>query len=289
MSASKIMGVFAILPGAMDMQLMQHIWEMYGYVFLRHAWPKSFWKNWRSSGISWTNFALSSIIRIGEEKTIRASFMRTWMGDSTQLECMFVHRQHGLVSVSTCGDDTEMAGKEQTMVPMWKKLMNNADSDEPTSFLQPVWRPLALIVNVGLLTPWFFSVCRLWHSTSESTLLFVSKWSDEACCFSKEGSLLVLCMFFHLWLVFLSSFGSHHTACWTVRKCLMSRKKNRTHKLWRCLMKWKDMLKNALSDVVNWQTRKLSNLTKSQAFAWMIINPSWKKPNLLEARQKFAH
>ena len=37
------------------------------------------------------------------------------------------------------------------------------------------------------------------------------------------------------------------------------------------------------------KTRKLSNLTKSQAFAWMIINPSWKKPNLLEARQKFAH
>ena len=34
------------------------------------------------------------------------------------------------------------------------------------------------------------------------------------------------------------------------------------------------MLKNALSDTVNWQTRKCSNCTKSQASAWMIINSS---------------
>ena len=36
------------------------------------------------------------------------------------------------------------------------------------------------------------------------------------------------------------------------------------------------MLKNALSDSVNWQTRKWSNSTKSQALAWMIINLSRK-------------
>ena len=32
-----------------------------------------------------------------------------------------------------------MAGKEQKMVPMWKKLMKNVDLDEPTSFLDHVF------------------------------------------------------------------------------------------------------------------------------------------------------
>ena len=34
---------------------------------------------------------------------------------------------------------------------------------------------------------------------------------------------------------------------------------------------WKDMLKNALKDIANWQTKRRSNCTKSQVFAWMII------------------
>ena len=31
-----------------------------------------------------------------------------------------------------------MAGKKQYMAPMWKKMMNNVDIDEPTSFLDHV-------------------------------------------------------------------------------------------------------------------------------------------------------
>ena len=37
---------------------------------------------------------------------------------------------------------------------------------------------------------------------------------------------------------------------------------------------WNGMLKNALSDTVNWQTRKRSNFKKSQTLVWMVINSS---------------
>ena len=36
-------------------------------------------------------------------------------------------------------DDIKMAGKMQRMAPMWKKLMKDADLDEPTSFLDHVY------------------------------------------------------------------------------------------------------------------------------------------------------
>ena len=48
------------------------------------------------------------------------------------------------------------------------------------------------------------------------------------------------------------------------------------------------MLKNALSDTVNWQTRKWSSFTKFQVLASMIINSSRKNSNQLENCQKFA-
>ena len=46
------------------------------------------------------------------------------------------------------------------------------------------------------------------------------------------------------------------------------------------------MLKNALSDAVNWETRKWSSEIK---FAWMITNSDRKVFNQLENYQKFAH
>ena len=44
----------------------------------------------------------------------------------------------------------------------------------------------------------------------------------------------------------------------------------------------------ALSDIVNWQTRKWSNCTKFQALVWMIINLSRKNSNQLENFLKSA-
>ena len=49
------------------------------------------------------------------------------------------------------------------------------------------------------------------------------------------------------------------------------------------------MLKIALNDTVNWQTRKWSNCTKIQVLAWMTINSGRKNLNQPENYYKFAH
>ena len=68
----------------------------------------------------------------------------------------------------------------------------------------------------------------------------------------------------------------------SIRRCL-------SHVFLLILMKWKDMLENALSNIVNWHTSKWSNCSKYQVFPWMIINSSRKNSNLLQNCQKFAH
>ena len=51
---------------------------------------------------------------------------------------MFVHRTEGLF-LSVFVGDVRMAIKKQNMAPMWKKLMNNADIDEPMPFLDHMY------------------------------------------------------------------------------------------------------------------------------------------------------
>ena len=46
---------------------------------------------------------------------------------------------------------------------------------------------------------------------------------------------------------------------------------NFTQKLLRCHTTWKVILKSGLKNNVNWQTRRLSNCTKFQVLAWIII------------------
>ena len=64
--------------------------------------------------------------------------------------------------------------------------------------------------------------------------------------------------------------------------------RNLTHKRQRGPATWKDMLRHALNDTASWQTRKWSNCTKFQSFAWMIITSSRKHSNQLENCQKYA-
>ena len=45
---------------------------------------------------------------------------------------------------------------------------------------------------------------------------------------------------------------------------------------------WKDMLKNALSDIVNWRTKRQSSFSKSQVLVWVITNSRRKNLNQLE-------
>ena len=59
-------------------------------------------------------------------------------------EGLFVHRKQGLF-LSVHVDDIKMTGKKQNMTPMWKKLMQQVDLDEPNSFLDHD----ALSVNVN--------------------------------------------------------------------------------------------------------------------------------------------
>ena len=49
-------------------------------------------------------------------------------------KCLIVHRKQGLL-LSIHVNDIKMAGENQNMAPMWKKLMKDVDLDEPTSFL----------------------------------------------------------------------------------------------------------------------------------------------------------
>ena len=76
---------------------------------------------------------MTHISRIVKEKTIRGSSIGTSMGKVPNGECLFVHRAQGFF-LSVYVDDIKIAGKRQKMAPMWKKLMKNADLDEPTSF-----------------------------------------------------------------------------------------------------------------------------------------------------------
>ena len=62
-----------------------------------------------------------------------------------------------------------------------------------------------------------------------------------------------------------------------------------TQRRWPGPTRWKDMLENALNDIVNWQTRKWSSFSKYQVFAWMNIGSNRKNSNLSENYHKYAH
>ena len=59
------------------------------------------------------------------------------MGKSTKLGTSVCSSKQGLFSSVNGGH--KMAGKKQHMAPMWKKLINIVDLDEPTSFLDHVY------------------------------------------------------------------------------------------------------------------------------------------------------
>ena len=55
------------------------------------------------------------------------------------------------------------------------------------------------------------------------------------------------------------------------------------------LVKWKVMQRNAWKDIANLRQKQLSNYTKSQRHAWMIVNSKKKKMDQLENYLLFAH
>ena len=67
-------------------------------------------------------------------KAIRKSIAGTWMGKSTNWECLFVHRTQLFLSVYVV-DLKKLAGNKQNLALMWKRLMKNVDIEEPPIFL----------------------------------------------------------------------------------------------------------------------------------------------------------
>ena len=53
-------------------------------------------------------------------------------------ECLFVHRQQGQC-LSVCVDDMNLAGRKESLRPMWDNLMRHVDLGEPTSFFDHVY------------------------------------------------------------------------------------------------------------------------------------------------------
>ena len=77
--------------------------------------------------------------------------------------------------------------------------------------------------------------------------------------------------------------------CWSNREIIGMAKTSSTNSGVGGPTTWKDMLRNVLSDVVNWQARKLSNFTKFLILVWTIISTKRRNWNQLENCQKYAH
>ena len=71
-----------------------------------------------------------------------------------------------------------------------------------------------------------------------------------------------------------------------LKSCLVLKNRTRTRSLG--LMTRKDMRRNALNDIVTWQTKRDSNYTKSQVFAWMTIIPRRRNLKRCEHCQRCA-
>ena len=76
----------------------------------------------RPSGSSWTNFVRTPTRRPLVVKTIWGKSMDLGWEKVSNWEYLFVRRQQGLF-LSVYMDDIKMAGENQNMAPMWKKLM----------------------------------------------------------------------------------------------------------------------------------------------------------------------
>ena len=140
--------------------------------------------------------------------------------------CSFIEKQRLFLSVFV--DDIKIAGRQQNMAPMWKKLMKLVDLGEPTSFLGHVY--------LGCTQ----RECKPNETINEN----LRRCSSH---------------------VFLLEQQKNY-------RC----GKSLTHKQSRDPSTWRDMLKNALSDVATWQRRRWSNCTKFRALAWIIIHSSRK-------------
>ena len=177
-------------------------------------------EHWRFCGTSRTKYFWTPIGRIVLGKTIRGSSIGIWMGKISNWECLFVHRNQGLL-LPVYVDDVTRAGKEQNMAPMWKKWMKKRWSWR-TNFIS--WSRKFEMYSTWMHTEWNY----YWR------------------------------IFKDVWITY---FLLEQQKNYQGVKSLTQRRLHGP-------TTWKDMLENALSDTVNWQTKKVEQLYKVSSLCW---------------------
>ena len=82
-------------------------------------------------------FVQSPMSRIALGKTVRKGLIKNGWGETLAWECLFVHRQQGLL-LFVYVDDIRMVEKKNDLQPMWKRLMKQFDVEKRTQFLDQV-------------------------------------------------------------------------------------------------------------------------------------------------------
>ena len=100
----------------------------------RHKWPKS----WSSIDDPVVPLERNLYGHLSWERQFEKILLKHGWEKVSNWECLFVHREKGLVS-SVHVDDIKLAGKKQNINPMWKVLNKEVDLGEPTSFFDHVY------------------------------------------------------------------------------------------------------------------------------------------------------
>ena len=104
----------------------------------KQKWPKS-WEYIEDPVVPLErNFFGHPLARLLWERQFEQALMERGWEKVPNWESMFVHRKQGLF-LSVYVDDIKMAGKMQNLAPRWKKLTEDVDIEEPTSFLDHVY------------------------------------------------------------------------------------------------------------------------------------------------------
>ena len=112
--------------------------QMFGYVFHRHKWPKS-WGKWK---IPWyRNFFGHPLAGLLWERQFEQALLELGWEKVPNWECMFVQRKPGLFLSDKCGWYQNGRKEAEKWLPCGRNWWKNVHLDEPTSFLdqEDVW------------------------------------------------------------------------------------------------------------------------------------------------------
>ena len=188
-------------------------------------------KHWRSCGTSWTKFIWTPIGRIVMRKTIRGSFIRTWM---EEIRVLGVRHKNG-----------------------WKEAEYGVDLDEPTSFLDHVLLGCTQseckpneIIEEFLIDVWIMFFC--WSSWKVTRLWKTS--GKDGCAVLRHGRTCSKMRWAILWIGKQES-GAAFTKFQVLAWMIINLKTGRT---WISRRTITSMLTNCVEVLVpgtNWKTR----------------------------------